>query len=113
MKAERLVAQASFYYFFKTHKRAAANEENVCSIDWEELLVRMLAPTLRRNIRDRAFENFQQRLLHAFARHVTSDRRIFVLAANLVDFVDVDNALLRAFDVAVRRLQEFHDDVLK
>ncbi len=35
-----------------------------------------------------------------------------VLATDLVDLVDVDNALLRAFDVAVGRLQEFENDVL-
>ena len=55
---------------------------------------------------------FKQRLLHTFARHVAGDRRVLVLATNLVDFVDVDNALLRALDVAVRGLQEFENDVL-
>jgi hypothetical protein len=31
----------------------------------------MLAPTLRRHRRHRAFEDLQKRLLHAFPRHVT------------------------------------------
>src|SRR2546421_3878518 len=74
--------------------------------------MRMLAPALRWNVRDRAFKNFQQRLLHAFAGNVEGDRRIFVFAANLVDLIDVDDALLRAFDVAVRGLQKFQNDVL-
>jgi hypothetical protein len=71
-----------------------------------KFLLRMLAPALRRNVGDRAFQNFQKRLLNAFARNVARDRRIVVLAANLIDFVDVDDSLLRALDVAVCRLQK-------
>ena len=58
------------------------------------------------------FEDLQQRLLHAFARHVAGDRRVLVLAADLVDFVDVDDALLALLDVAAGRLQQLEDDVL-
>src|SRR5438067_8665379 len=112
VEPERLVAQASFYYFFKTHKRAAANEKNVCCIDREEFLMRMLASALRRNIRDRPFENFKKRLLHAFAGNIASDGRVFILAAYLVDLIDVDDTLLRALDIAVGGLQKFQDDVL-
>ena len=105
MEAERLVAQSSFDHFFQTDERATADEKNVGCVDREEFLVRMFATTLRRNVGDRAFEYLQQRLLHAFTGNVASDRRVLVLAANLVDFVDIDDALLRAFDVAVGRLQ--------
>src|SRR5688572_12909339 len=72
----------------------------------------MFASALRWNIRDCSFEELQQRLLHAFAGNVASDRRVLVLAANLVYFVDIYNALLRAFDVAVRGLQQFENNVL-
>ena len=112
MEAERLVAQPSLDHFFQSDERAAADEKNVGRVDREEFLVRMFASALRRNVGDRAFENLQQRLLHAFTGNVARDRRVLILAANLVDFVDVDDALLRAFDVAVRRLQEFENDVL-
>ena len=67
----------------------------------------MFAPALRRDIGDRAFQNFQKRLLDAFAGNVARNRRIVVFAANLVDFVNKDNALLRALDIAVCRLQKF------
>src|SRR6185369_2891020 len=60
---------------------------------------------------DRAFHDLQQRLLHALARHVAGDRGIIRLAADLVDFVDVDDAALRALDVVVGRLQQLQDDV--
>ena len=74
--------------------------------------MRMLAAALRRNIGDRAFQDLQQRLLHAFARDIAGDRRIFVLAADLVDFVDIDDALLAPLHVAIGGLQQLQDDVL-
>ena len=61
----------------------------------------MLAPTLRRHVGDRAFENFQQRLLYAFAGNVAGDGGILVLAPDLVDFVNVDDPGLGAAHVAV------------
>ena len=61
---------------------------------------------------DRAFHDLQQRLLHALARHVARDRGVVGLAADLVDFVDVDDAALRALDVVVGGLQQLEDDVL-
>src|ERR1044072_9858478 len=96
MEPERLVAQTTLDHFFETDERTAADEENVGSVDREEFLVRMFATTLWRNIRDSAFENLQQRLLHALTRNVARDRRVLILATNLVDFVDLDDALLRA-----------------
>ena len=72
----------------------------------------MLAAALRRNIGDRAFQNLEQRLLHALARNVARDRRILVLPADLIDFVDVDDALLALLHVAIGRLQKLQDDVL-
>ena len=74
--------------------------------------MRMFSSTLRRNVRDCAFQNLKQRLLHAFPGNVTRNRRVFILATDLINFVDVDDALLRAFDVAVRGLQKFENDVL-
>ena len=53
-----------------------------------------------------------KRLLHAFAGDVAGDGGVLVLAADLVDFVDVDDALLGAGDVAVGGLQQLEDDVL-
>ena len=81
-------------------------------VDLEELLVRVLAAALRRHVGDRAFEDLQQRLLDAFARDVAGDRGVLVLAADLVDLVDVDDALLALLDVAAGGLQQLEDDVL-
>ena len=85
-------------------ERAAANEQDVGGIHRGEFLVRMLASALGRNVGDRAFENLQQRLLHAFAGNIAGDGRVLVFPSDLVDFVDVDDAGLGASYVAVRCL---------
>ena len=97
---------------FQACERTTADEKNVRRINSRELLVRMLAPALRRHIRDRAFQYLQQRLLHAFARNVARDRRILVLAANLVDLVDVDDPTLCPRHITFGSLQQLQDDVL-
>ena len=81
-------------------------------VDLQEFLLRVLAAALRRHRGDRAFDELEQRLLHAFARHVTRDRRVVGLARDLVDLVDVDDAGLRLLDVVVALLQQLLDDVL-
>ena len=60
-------------------------------IDANVFLLRMLAAALRRNVANGAFQNFQQRLLHAFAGNVARDGNVFRLARDLVDFVDVND----------------------
>src|SRR5438105_13318270 len=112
METERFISQPALDNFLQSNKRAATDEENVGRIDREELLMRMLAAALWRNVGNRAFQNFQQRLLHAFTGHVAGDRRVLVFPADLVDLIDVDDALLRALDVAVGCLKKFQDNVL-
>ncbi len=112
LEAESLFADATANYTFQPNKGAAADEENVGCVDGGELLVRMLASTLRRNVGNRAFEDFQESLLHALAGNVASDGRILVLAADLIDLIDVDNALLSAVHIAVCCLKKLQDDVL-
>ena len=72
----------------------------------------MLAATLGRHGSNGAFHDLEQSLLHAFARHVAGDGRVVGLAADLVDFVDIDDAALGAFDIVVGSLQQLEDDVL-
>src|SRR5207245_166518 len=112
LEAEGLLARAALDLLLEADERAAADEQNVGRIDLEEFLVRMLAPALRRDVRDCAFQDLQQRLLDAFAGYVARDRGVLVLAADLVDFVDVDDPLLALLDVAAGGLKQLEDDVL-
>src|SRR6185312_5684403 len=93
-------------------KCPAADEENISGINRREFLVRMLPTALRRNIGDRALEDLQERLLYTLTGHIARDGRILILAANLVDLVDVDNPLLALLNVSIGRLQQLQDDVL-
>src|SRR6185436_19642764 len=96
----------------EAHEGPAADEENVGGVDLEELLLRVLATALGRHTRRRSFDDLQERLLDALARHVTRDRRVVALARDLVDLVDVDDAALALLDVVVGILQQRQDDVL-
>src|SRR5664279_5569282 len=60
------------------------DEEHIGRVDLNELLVRMFAATLRRNGSDSSFQNFEESLLNALTGNVTSDRRVFCLACDLV-----------------------------
>ena len=111
-EAHGLLAGAPRDHLFQPHERAAADEQDVGGVHRREFLVRMLAAALRRNVGDRAFQDLQQRLLHALARNIAGDRGVLVLAADLVDFVDVDDALLALLHVAIGGLQQLEDDVL-
>src|SRR5205823_5479706 len=108
----RLLADAALDLLVEPDEGAAADEEDVRRVDLEEFLMRMLASALRRDVGDRALQDLQQRLLDAFTRHVARDRGVLVLAADLVDFVDIDDPLLAFLDVPARGLQQLEDDVL-
>ena len=61
---------------------------------------------------DRALDDLQEGLLDALTRHVAGDRGILSLTADLVDLVDVDDALLGLLDIAVGLLDETQEDIL-
>ena len=104
-ETDAALLRAIHHDLLETGERAAADEEDVRGVDLQEFLLRVLAATLRRHRGNGAFDELEQRLLHAFARHVARDRRVVGLAGNLVDFVDVDDAGLRLLDVVVALLQ--------
>ena len=66
----------------------------------------MFATALRRHRGDGAFHDLEEGLLHALARYVARDRRVVGLAADLVDFVNVDDAALGTLDIVFGRLQQ-------
>src|SRR5579884_2730943 len=111
-EADRVLADAARDDLVEPGERAAADEEDVRRVDREELLVRVLAPALRRHRGHRPLEDLQERLLHTLARHVARDRRVVRLARDLVDLVDVDDPGLGLLDVEVRGLDELEEDVL-
>ena len=79
-KANARCFSAVFNDFFNARKSTAADEQNVRGVDLQEVLIRMLAAALGRDAGHRAFNQFQQGLLHTFAGHVTGDRGVVGLA---------------------------------
>ena len=74
--------------------------------------MRVLPAALRGNGSDGALKYLEERLLNALARNVAGDGGVFGFACDLVDLVDVDDALLGALHVVIRGLQELQKDVL-
>src|SRR5690348_1884573 len=93
-------------------ERATDDEQDVARVHLQEFLLGMLAPALRRHRGNGAFDQLQQRLLHAFAGDVAGNGRVLALARDLVYLVNVDDAGLRLLDVVVALLQQLLDDVL-
>ena len=72
----------------------------------------MLAAAGGRNAGHRALKNLKQRLLNSLARDIAGNREVLGLAGNLVDLVHVDDAHLRALNVAIGSVDELEQDVL-
>ena len=101
MEADTLFANTALDDLFKAGKGAAKNEQHICRVDLDELLMGMLASTLRWNRGLSALKNLQQRLLHTFTRNISGNRRIFAFARDLVNLVDVDDARLCTLRIKV------------
>ena len=112
VKAHALVAHAIGDDLVQTHKGTAADEQNVGRVDLQQLLLGMLAAAGGRNACHRALKNLKQRLLNALARDIAGDGEVLGLAGNLIDLVHIDDAHLRALNVAIGGVDELEQDVL-
>jgi hypothetical protein len=110
-EAERFLADPLFDDVIESSECATHDEEHVGGVDLNELLMRVLAAALRRNRCRRAFEDLEQRLLHALTGDVARDRWVLTLAGDLVDLVNVDDAGFGLLDVVVRCLDQLQEDV--
>ena len=80
-------------------------------VDADILLLGVLAPTGGGHVADGPFNDLQQGLLHAFPGNVPRDGNVLGLAADLVDFVHVNNALFRLGYVKIGCLEQAQDDI--
>src|SRR5690606_26602263 len=112
VEAERAAAQAALDDVLQADESTAADEEDFLRIHLDVLLLGVLAASLRRHVADGALQYFQQGLLNALAGHVAGDRDVVRFAADLVDFIDVDDTALGALDVEIGGLKQAQDDVL-
>ena len=112
VKAHALVAHAIGDDLVQTHKGTAADKQDVGRIDLQQLLLGMFAAAGGRNACHRALKNLKQCLLNALARDITGDGEVLGLAGDLVDLVHVDNANLRALNIAIGGVDELEQDIL-
>ena len=59
--------QSVGYLALDTVKRTSANEEDVFGVDGDHFLFRVLSASVRRDVDNRSFEQFEQSLLHTLA----------------------------------------------
>jgi len=111
-EAEALLVEPGGDNVVEPDEGPAADEEDVGGVDLQELLVRVLATTLRRNVGHRTLEDLEQRLLHTLTGHIAGNRGVLCLASDLVDLVDVDDPTLGRLAIALGRLVEAEEDVL-
>ncbi len=93
-------------------KSTTAYEEYVFGVDSYHALLGMLAAALRGNVNNRAFEKFEQALLHTFAADVAGDGGVVALAGYLVDLVDKHDALFSLLYVIVGSLEQTCEQTL-
>ena len=98
--------------FLEAVEGTTTNEQDVGGIDLNKVLVGMLASALRGNRCHSAFDELEQGLLHALTRDITRNARVVGLAGDLVDLVDIDDAVLGFLDFVIAVLQQLLNDVL-
>src|SRR5688572_28984875 len=106
VETHHAMAEPPLDRFIQPHKRAPTNEKNIRCIDPDVLLLRMLAPALRRNIADRPFQDLQERLLHPFSGNIARNGNVLRLARDLVDLVDVNNPHLGTLHIVIGILEQ-------
>ena len=110
-ETEHPVPEAPLDDLRQADERAAADEQNVACVDLDELLLRVLAAAVGRNVRDRPLEHFQKGLLDPLARNVARDRNVMRRAPDFVDLIDVEDPTLRRLDVEIGRHEELQQKI--
>ena len=110
-EAKALLACALFDDLIEAVKCSAADEEDICCVDLDEFLLRVLSAALRWNIGCCAFENLEKSLLYAFTAYIAGNRRIFALSCDFIQLVDIDNAAFCSCNIKICRLNKTEQDV--
>mmetsp|Transcript_7115 Transcript_7115/g.16169 ORF Transcript_7115/g.16169 Transcript_7115/m.16169 type:complete len:233 (+) Transcript_7115:301-999(+) len=98
-KSNRRSIHSFVNYLLKACKCSAADEEDICCINLDEISPRILTPRFLGNINHISFNNFEQRMLHTFTRYVSTNTNIPSALANLVNLINIYNAPLAALQI--------------
>ena len=115
-RRRRFVAKESDRFrvarLFHVGERAGADKEDVRDIDLDIVVLVPVRGDVERNENLFAFENLEQRLLHAFSADVARSGAGACAAAatcDLVDLVDKDDPVFGRVDVLIRRIEQTSD----
>ena len=68
--------------------------------------MRMLSSALRRNTGNSSLQNLKKCLLYALAGHIAGNRYIFGLLGDLINLIDINNAVLCPAHIILSRLDQ-------
>ena len=74
--------------------------------------MRMFTSTLRRNACNCTFKDLQECLLYTFTGYISGDGCVLGFTCDLVDLIDVDDTVLRTFDIIICCLNDLQKNVL-
>ena len=112
VKSNRLLIDTSLDNLIQTFKCSTTDKEDIRCINLNQFLMWMLSSALWRYISNRTFQNLQQCLLHTLARYITGNGWILGFSGNLVDLINVDNAILCTLDVSICCLNDLQKNIL-
>ena len=72
----------------------------------------MFTSTLRRNACNCTFKDLQECLLYTFTGYISGDGCVLGFTCDLVDLIDVDDTVLRTFDIIICCLNDLQKNVL-
>ena len=111
-KADALAILTVLDHLFDARKGTAADEQNVLCVHLNKLLMRVLAPSLRRHIRYSSLKDLQQGLLNTLAGHIAGNGCVLALAGDLIHLIDIDNPPLGTLDIIIGGLNQPEQNVL-
>ena len=105
--ARRVLLKTLGYDVLDADEGAADDEEDILRIDLDRRRFGVLPLAARRELDDGAFEHLEERLLYALVPGIGGDRVVRSrLSRDLVELVEIDDAVLRLLDVLFRRIVE-------
>ena len=111
VETDLLLIQTCLDDFFHALEGSAADEKDICGIDLEKLLMRVLSSTLGRHGSYGSLKDLKKCLLYALTGHIAGDGGVLGFSRDLIKLVDVNNTVLGTLDIVVSCLNQLQEDI--
>ena len=98
-------------YLIQAVESAAANKEYIACIHLDKVLLGMFPAPFGRNVRHGSLYYLQKGLLDPLAGHIAGNGRAVQFPGDLVDFINVYDALTCGLNVIIGHLNQVQDDI--